>query len=94
MSSRIFEPFLAGAATSYAGLWLSKEMENANNIAVFEANSPRIAAAIQSFDGLRGSKSNDALKYAAYTAAKMRNPDEVTLQDSWNQLRSLVKSIA
>jgi hypothetical protein len=71
-----------------------KEMENANNIAVFRANSPKTAAAIQSFDGLCGSKSNEALKYAAYTAAKMRDPDEVKLQDSWNKLRSLVKANA
>jgi hypothetical protein len=92
--SHIFESLLAGAATCCAALWLLKEMENANNIAVFEAKSPWIAAAMQSVDGLCGSKSNDALKYAAYTAAKMRNPGDVVLQDSWNQLRSLVKGIA
>ena len=92
--TRIFESLIAGVATYCAGLWLLKEMENANNVAVFEETNPMIAIAMHSVDGLCGNKSSEALKHAAYTAAKMRNPDEVMLQDSWNRLRTLVKAIA
>jgi hypothetical protein len=91
--TRIFESLLAGVATYCAGLWLLKEMENANNVAVLEATNPMIAVAMKSVDGLCGNESSKALKLAAYTAAKMRNPDEVMLQDSWNRLRSLIKAI-
>ncbi len=92
--TRIFESLLAGVATYCAGLWLLKEMENAKNVAVFEEANPIIAVAMQSVDSLCGNTSSEALKHAAYMAAKIRNPDEVMLQDSWNRLRSLVSAIA
>jgi hypothetical protein len=92
--SRIFESLLAGVATYCVGLWLLKEMENANNVAAFEATNPMIAVTMKSVDSLCGNESNEALKQAAYMSAKMRNPEEVVLQDSWNRLRSLVKAIA
>jgi hypothetical protein len=92
--TRIFESLLAGVATYCAGLWLLKEMENANNVAAFQETNPIIAVTMKSVDSLCGNESSEALKYAAYTAAKLRNPDEVMLQDSWNRLRLLVKVIA
>ena len=93
--SHIFKTLLTGAAALNAGLWLLKDMEMARNVADFKSNNPRIAKAIQSVDGLCGDDaSTRALQHAAYIAAMMRNPEEVVWQDSWNRLRSVVKSLA
>ncbi len=81
--SGIFNCLLTGSA----GLWFFKEVEIANNVSEFKKHSPLAALTMNSFDAVCGSQSNDALRRAAYTAAKIRNPEDVIFQDSWNRLQ-------
>ena len=93
--SCIIETLITRAAAVCTGLWVLKDMEMARNVADFKANNPSIAKTIQSVDSLCGGHgSTRALQHAAYMAAVMRDPGEVVWQDSWNQLESLVKSLA
>ncbi len=89
--SQIIKSLLAGSAACCVGLWLLKEMEIAVNVEKFKTENPFTALSIQSVDALCGNQSNNALKQAAYMAAKIRNREEVMLQDSWNGLRCIAK---